>query len=1063
MLSSQPRHGQQPAASGPAPSAAALAFMASRPSSTNLSSAAAAAALRSMSPAPTPVSQVQTKRMLQRQNSGSSLGGRPGLERQNSAGSMTERTFRSPSPNRPGSQLDREYAPPVPPVPRTFAGQPPSRPDRRAVSMEPPPRVMSPPLRNPAGRGASMDSRPAHPPQKTIAQRTRNLTDINELDRTDSRGSTNFSYPLGARQNSPPKPSPLMQSRWAPPRSQKGLSPQEAEAARQNVYDTAQQPVKKKKKKVARGAAEGSHLSSGTMGVRTTVAPPPIFAPRAAEGSHLSSGTMGVRTTVAPPPIFAPRAAEGSHLSSGTMGVRTTVAPPPIFAPRAAEGSHFSSGTMGVRTTVAPPPIFAPRAEAADRAADGQLTSPIMKKKKKPIAPGQDLDVNARPMSPGFSSDSDTTPEKLVKRAQRASGALNKQPSMVREDWEGEQGDRAQETPMVNQRVTALSPARTPAPAAKNTPPLIAANVSRKIDEVPTEPQTIGQYGPTPTLDMPASPAPRPAGKGYLDVGRSASQGSRQTSLSPSRSKTRFSKTLSSDLSAERKHEPLPRSVSPAKSAMKHHALSPQDSTMDAIVPGAWQRTSTTPSEASDNNSMGSEQGLPSVAKKKKKKKSARVTFGEEAEIVGVSQTPPTDSPVLASPQYKDAAKKGWFGLGKSKSLLGTIPAEDDMEEVMKPRPVLPSFGSVRGKSRSGDLPEQRMPSATLHDSVTMPGSSHDYSSGVMPSSSEASTSSFDPTDTSFSSDRAIGTVLAQDNISDSLPNGVHGKALREPLPPEVTSVEGTGYVSDTSESMYSHDDEPHDVVTEQSPQPVEEQPRVEHPIVSETTHAVEIVPIIAVQPATPAIEQIEQDEMFVSLPGGFPASAETLRSTSHGQSTEQQLSDATPSSLGIAEPQPQEQVTNEQPASPKAKSLSDALRQREPKDDDEESSAGDSIYSDAEEDLSYMDGDGFGSINAIVESPVVKPPANPLITPPASPVARSAPSRTAQPGAGSRTESWEQAQAHWSEVAQRRRRRRRRRSQAQLLGLSFQNVKVAVPSPNLPSTANPKQGRKST
>lgn len=948
MLSSQPRHGQQPAASGPAQSAAALAFMASRPSSTNLSSAAAAAALRSMSPAPTPVGQVQTKRMLQRQNSGSSLGGRPGLERQNSSGSMTERTFRSPSPNRPGSQLDYEYAPPVPPVPRTFTGQPPSRPDRRAVSMEPPPRVMSPPLRNPAGRGASMDSRPAHPPQQTIAQRTRNLADINELDRTDSRGSTNFSYPLGARQNSPPpKSSPLMQSRWAPPQSQKGLSPQEAEAARQNVYDAAQQPVKKKKKKVVRGAAEGSHLSSGTMGVRTTVAPPQTLAPRA---------------------------------------------------------------------------------EAVDRAADGQLTPPTKKKKKKPIAPEQDSDLNARPMSPGFSSDSDTTPEKLVKRAQRASGTLNKQPSVVREDWEGEQGDKAQETPMVNQRATALSPAGTPAPVAKNTQPLIAANVSRKIDEVPTEPKSIGQYGSTPTLDSPASSTPQPTGKGYLDVGRSASQGSRQTSLSPSRSKTRFSKKLSSDLSAERKHEPLPRSVSPAKSAMKHYALSQQDS-MDAIVPGAWQRTSTTPSEASDNNSMGSEQGLPSVAKKKKKKP-ARVTFGEEAEIVGVSQTSPTDSPVLASPQHKDTAKRGWFGLGKSKSPLGTIPAEDDMEEVMKPRPVLPSFGSVRGKSRSSDLPEQRTPSATLHDSVTMPGSSHGYSSGMMPSSSEASTSSFDPTDTSFSSDHAIGTMLAQDNIRVSLPNGIHGKALREPLPPEVTSVEGTGYVSDTSESMYSHDDEPHDIVTERSPQPVEEQPRVEHPIVSETTHAAESVPIIAVQPATPAIEQTEQDEMFVSLPGGFPASAEILRSTSHEQSTEQRLSEATPSGLGIAEPQPQEQVTNEQPASPKAKSISDALHQREPKDDDEESSAGDSIYSDAEEDLSYMDGDGFGSINAIVESPVVKPPANPLITPPASPVARSAPSRTAQPGAGSRTESWELAQAHWSEVAQRRRQKKEEEQQ---------------------------------
>src|ERR1700730_3756931 len=162
----QPRHGQQTAASGPAATDAAQAFLASRPSSTNLSSAAAAAALRAMSPPPTQVSQVQTKRMLQRQTSTSSIGGRPGLERQNSSGSMTERTFRSPSPSHLGSQATSEGAPPVPPVPRNYAGSPTGRPERRAASMEPPPRVMSPTLRSPAGRGASMDSkRVAHPPQ----------------------------------------------------------------------------------------------------------------------------------------------------------------------------------------------------------------------------------------------------------------------------------------------------------------------------------------------------------------------------------------------------------------------------------------------------------------------------------------------------------------------------------------------------------------------------------------------------------------------------------------------------------------------------------------------------------------------------------------------------------------------------------------------------------------------------------------------------------------------------------------------------------------------------------
>jgi serine/arginine repetitive matrix protein 2 len=951
----QPRHGQQPAASGPAATAAAQAFLASRPSSTNLSSAAAAAALRSMSPPPTQVSQVQTRRMLQRQSSNSSTGGRPGLERQNSTGSMTERTFRSPSPSHPGSQTTSERAPPVPPVPRNYASSPTVNSERRAVSMEPPPRAMSPTLRNPAGRGAiSMDSRRvAHPPQKTIAQRNSNLADINELDRTDSRGSTNFSYPLTARPNSPPpKSSALMQSRWAPGQPLDGISPAEAEAARQGVYNSSQQPVKKKRKKAARGAAEGSHLSSGTTGFRTIVAPQETRSP----------------------------------LTSSE---------------------------------------------------EVQETAPVKRNKKKAVSHPGGPDVDGRPISPGFSSDSDTTPEKAAKRAQRASGILQKQPSVVREDWEGEQGDNMQSAPTTNQRGPTMSLAESPASTVKSTKPSTAANMSRKIDEVAIEPKTLARNAPSlavdvpiPTVDMPISSTPQSTAMGYLDVGKSMSQGSRQTSLSPSRSKTRFSAKLSSDLATERKHEPLPRSVSPAKSAMKHHSPSAQEaSPIEGMVPEAWRRTSITPSEASDNTSMASDQGLTPLPKKKK---SAQVSFREGAEIVGVSQTAATESPILASPQHKDAAKKGWFGLGKSKSTLGTIPAEDDMEEVMKPRPMLPSFGSVRGKNRSSDVPEQRTPSTTLHGSITLPRSTNGYNNNtLMLSSSEASTASFAATDTSASSDHAIGSIIAQESTQNRLPNGIHDKSLRQPLPPVVTSVEGTGYASDTSESIYSEEDMTQHVV--------EEKPEVINPIVSatnastassvpETIKAVESVPTIAVQPATPAIEQTgqkeqtEQDDMYVSLPGGFPVSAETLQSTSQGPSTRQHSSEATPAGLGIAEPLAREQVISQQPASPAGTPLSDTLRKRDKEDSDEESTAGDSIYSDAEEDLSYMDGDGFGSINAIVESPIVKPLANRITTPPESPIAQSPPFRTTKPATGSGTESWEQAQAHWSGVAERRR-----------------------------------------
>ncbi len=713
---------QRPQTSGPAAgaaqSAAAQAFLASRPSSTNLSSSAAAAALRSMSPKPVPVNQVQTKRMIQRQTSTSSNGsGRPGLQRQNSSGSMTERTFRSPSPNRPSTSSNRDNAPPVPPIPRTYRSPPPlaTRSDKRSSSMEPPPRVLSPTLRNPAGRGTSLDRRGVTPPShKTIAQRNTALSDINELERSDSRNSTNFSYPLSAKPNSPPaQQSPLLQSRWAPGQSQNGISASEAEGVRQGVTDSAQTPVKKKKKKVVSGAAEGSHLSSGTMATRTTVGPTESAAPPRVEQS--------------------------------------------IYA-------------------------YEPQQE------------PVKKKKKKVVSAPAAPEPQARPTSPGYSSgsDVDSTPDKTTKRTQRASGVLNKQPSVVREDWEGEQGDSQATIANNNQS----SPAQISPSTVRSKKPSTGANVSRKIDE-PVETKPVTQFAPTlavevptPTLDMPSATGQQSHLKGFLDVGKSASQPTRQASLSPSRSKTRFSAQLSSDLSAERKHEPLPRSVSPAKSALKHHSPSPVGaSPIDGNVPGAWRRASTTPSEASDNTSMASEQGLTSVPKKKK---SVRVSFEEDPEVVGASPNSTTNSPAIANPQPQ--SKKGWFGLGKKNTLLGTIPAEDDMEEVMKPRPMLPSFGSVR-KNRDGT--EQRTSSAT-YDAVTAL------------SSSEASTASTVPTmDTSVSSDHAIGGILAQEKARTAQSTSIYADELAQPIPPEVTSVEGSGYHSDTSASIYSQDDEP--------------------------------------------------------------------------------------------------------------------------------------------------------------------------------------------------------------------------------------------------------------
>ncbi|KAI9873172.1 MAG: hypothetical protein M1830_000749, partial [Pleopsidium flavum] len=282
--------------SASAQTAATQAFLASRGSNANLSSAAAAAALRSHTTTPTPVGQIPTKRMIQRHGSTSSMGSaggnaRPGggLQRQNSSGSMTERTFRDPSPNRgPSPRANPSYAPPVPALPKGYSSPVPPVPQkshRRASSMEPPLRVSSPPPKKVGGRGVSLDRGPGvMATRKSGAQRVTSLGSVAELERTGSKGSVNFSRPMSA-QNSPPN-SPLSERRLtslssgqpssasppaAPRPTNKGLSPGEVDNIQRILQETANQPISKKyaiakdeRTQLATGVVDAGSVGSAT-------------------------------------------------------------------------------------------------------------------------------------------------------------------------------------------------------------------------------------------------------------------------------------------------------------------------------------------------------------------------------------------------------------------------------------------------------------------------------------------------------------------------------------------------------------------------------------------------------------------------------------------------------------------------------------------------------------------------------------------------------------------------------------------------------------------------------
>ncbi|OAG44268.1 hypothetical protein AYO21_01264 [Fonsecaea monophora] len=897
-------------ASASAHLAATQAFLNSRASQANLSASAAAQALRTMSPTPTPVDQIQTKRMIQRQASSGSLSssargrGRGGLQRQNSSGSMTERTFRTPSPSpaRPVSHSGLQ-APPLPTIPQHFAPPPPppttppKKKKKRASSQEAPqPRVLSPPPVRPSNRGQSLDRYGSPHQQQPLApnvQRNTPVSQSNDLERVDSRNSINFSRPLSPRPQSPVAQSPMAHSpvivngdRSHFSDVAQGISPTQAGEIQHDLVQTANQTVKKKKKKVANSAVEGGHLQTGTMASRPIV--------------HSLE------------PIPEPQ-------------IQTPSDQQPL-----------------VRT----------------------------KKKKKPTFNGDSIDSPATESS-RTDSDSDSNVErKRERRTQRASGILQKQPSIVREDWEGEQQEQA--SPLHASQGADTNTNTAPEVTLRNQvkSPTDAIDPPRKTESA-ISPSAPNQFRSPQTQETHAQAGREesPASTSHLQV--TEPQNTRGTSLSPSRS-TRFSDRLSSDLAAGRKHEPPPRSISPAKPALKHHSPTP------AFSRGEPRGASVTPSESSDISSASADGPL-------KRKKSVRVSFEVQPEIVGTAASvqSPADSP--------SREKKGWLGLGKAKSTQNTLSSNDDMEVLMKPRPQLPSFGSVRGQkfrdindSNTTQIPrsppETRGPPAEgkiTTSSATSSETSSTYTSNLV---------------TGVSSDHAVGAIFAQEarktlGKASATPNN-------EPLPPEVTSVEGM--VSFSDEENDSSDAE------ETMPEPLARGPSELETLAGTKASSAKAtdqpasfelpqteVPVVSVSPPTPAEEAKPNDQYLVEVPGGFPVSADNLA----GKGDELRTARGAP---------PVASVTPDL----------DSHAATEAVDDDV--SDNDSIYSDAAEDPSEMEGMGFGSIDAIVESPIVSPPA--LLTSPESPLApvSSSNSHDAR-GAG----SWEETQAHWSGIAE--------------------------------------------
>ncbi|KHN98853.1 uncharacterized protein MAM_03315 [Metarhizium album ARSEF 1941] len=412
------------------------------------------------------------------------------------------------------------------------------------------------------------------------------------------------------------------------------------------------------------------------------------------------------------------------------------------------------------------------------------------------------------------------------------------------------------------------------------------------------------------------------------------------------------------------KHEPPPRSVSPRKSAMKLSSQARGVSPSDDAS-----------SEASGSRHLSPQEGEdPGLIRKK----SARVSWDDKNTVVvgeGVASLQ-TDSPMIPSPQ----AKKPWHSVVSKFTKKESLNIAEG--ETMTPRPALPLFGSVREKK----IREKEERPLVRPSERVFPTENGSAAPGVGPSS-----------------DVLIGSVITQDPASR---NAANISKFREPLPAGQPGLAGeqAGLVES------SDDDLDTDVSTETEDAPESNPSKLSEPVVSEMpanpTKPITMqpetndgIPAISVSHPSPRAQSSEE----ATPPGSFPAS--------HHTSTDNSDDDESDSS-GMSTP------TQSVAPVAVAAGMADIVEEDEETESDR--------FSDAYEDLGGVNGDGFLSLDAVVDrqtsGKAITETAqdNPVVTP-AKGVREG--ERDFSAPVQESSEDWENAKAYWKSLSTERRR----------------------------------------
>jgi len=934
-----------------------------------LSSAAAAAALRARPHTPTNVAEVQTKRIARRSASVSSSGsaaaarrrpnGHAQLQRRDSSASMTERTFRSPSPHQSSTPASSEPQPPVPQIAASHKNS--ATGSRRAGAGMQTFRTASQKV---GSATHSWYGQPAGDTSNVRRSDTVTRTAISPLNasqstvasqppRPDSRGSVNFSYPTAFRAQSPPASPTSPSSR--------------GQTGQQLVYDPNSRRMVPKR-----------HVEEA-VDYRTK---------QAADKPSRRKKEIGLQR-------------EGSQLAKGTVNrTKGTIMEESRSHHEPSKPDRPEQPVIQAETYRELPPPQVPNINPTETE---QLH------KDEVLQPSESTRPTHRSPPPStYNAHLEQIPKSQINHM--PSNGLASSQDKPKENYEvHENRNRAQESRAI---LDALDDVPTRQTLAGGTQPAMPNHKRESLAKSQQPNQRPAVHKPPIPEVSDEQKTLLVENKPVIELAGENGGVRRSSSNSPAR-QARFAPSLAEKLAV--RHAPLPRSASPIKSAMKHSNAVPRENSPSDNASDPCGSGTVSPNQKDDSAIT--------------RRKSVRVSFDDKgAVVVGESSSVvEADPPATPSPQ---AAKRAWYsniGRNKKKEII----LDDD--EIMAPRPALPSFGSIRDKKIRE--PEER-PLVRPLDVTDSPAAS---SPELRPQSSSTLNDSeiLEELSIGQSSDHALGSLLVQDYNSRITANT---SRFREPLPPEVTSVEGSGYHSDSVESTDTEERPDSIGASIQSivpdtqgtdlTQPDDGRITQGSPNTAQTTQSKQEssqrtatpdrdIPQIAVLQPSPMIQEEGAQATSSStrnqfnVPGRFPdcESGAAIFEPTGAVIKPDQAASLPQTTLDTVTPVAEPDVTSE--------------------DESEES-----IYSDAYEDIPDVDSSGFMSLDAIVENPTHQTAnsslsrASETLPNPArsDEIQHSLPSETgqagqAQPPPPRDIDDWEQAKAFWRSLTAERRR----------------------------------------